>query len=79
MPQPHGRTRLPAFTLATSLISLLILVTLAALTNLLTLTVLTRVASPDGVSAQGKGTVRTGVGYVKVCAEGLILSFLRVS
>lgn len=80
LPQPHGRTRSLSFSLATSLISLVTLVTLAALTNLLALIVLTCVASPNGVSGQGDGTVLTGVGYVKVCAEGLlILSLLHVS
>ncbi|XP_042867910.1 uncharacterized protein LOC122250517 [Penaeus japonicus] len=66
MAPPRGRTQSPVFTLATSFASLLTLVTLAALTNLLTLFVITCVASPGGVSVQGEGSGRTGVGYVKV-------------
>ncbi|XP_042867911.1 uncharacterized protein LOC122250518 [Penaeus japonicus] len=68
MAPPRGRTQSPVFTLATSFASLLTLVTLAALTNLLTLFVITCVASPGGVSVQGEGVVRTGVGYVKVAS-----------
>lgn len=71
MDLPRGRTGPPAFTLATSLVGLVTLVTLTALTNLLALAVLTCVASPRGVSAQGEG-----VGYVKVCAERLLVPSL---